>query len=562
MTQAEALSILTTGVSAFITGEPGSGKTHTVAAYIAWLRERGVEPAITASTGIAATHLHGMTVHAWSGIGIAEYATEQVIDAIAAKEHVARRIQKTVVLIIDEISMLSGSTFELVDKVCRAVRRSERPFGGMQVVVVGDFFQLPPVGKRGGSTPQFAFASTAWRDLNPIVCYLEEQHRQEDPAFLDVLAAIRRAEADHLTASALMAREADPYELPEDVPLLHTHNADVDRVNEQKLIALTGASKVFTMESRGAAPLVEALKRGCLSPERLVLKQGAVVMGTKNIPAIGMANGTLGEVVAFAKDGMPIIETRDGRTITVPLAEWVVEEAGKVRAAISQVPLRLAWAITVHKSQGMSMDAAAIDLSRAFEYGQGYVSLSRVRSLDGLHLTGWSEDALRMHPEVLRADADFRARSEEARKAFAALDAAGEREDMEHAFLTAAGGTLTPSVTAENSAARSSSSKISSHHVTLTFMQQSMPLTEIATTRGVTVGTIVGHVEKLLTEGTATADGVRTLLPEKLAQELDAIASTCGNCAALTLTEMRDATNGKFTFDELRMARLVLSGTE
>ena len=149
MTQDEALTILKTGANAFLTGEPGSGKTHTINSYIEWLRTCGVEPSITAATGIAATHVGGMTLHSWSGIGVTDSLSPAQIDLIAQKEHVARRIQKAKILIIEEISMLSASTFEAVDAVCREIRHSQRPFGGMQVVLVGDFFQLPPIAKQG-----------------------------------------------------------------------------------------------------------------------------------------------------------------------------------------------------------------------------------------------------------------------------------------------------------------------------------------------------------------------------------------------------------------------------
>ena len=178
MTQSDALNILQTGANVFLTGEPGSGKTHTVNAYVAWLRSHGIEPSITASTGIAATHIRGMTIHSWSGLGILNRLTPVDLDRIASKEHVVKRIQKTRVLIIDEVSMLSGTVLEMVDEIAREVRHSDKPFGGIQIVLVGDFFQLPPV-SRAGTEAHFAFTSSVWRALNPLTCYLTEQHRQD-----------------------------------------------------------------------------------------------------------------------------------------------------------------------------------------------------------------------------------------------------------------------------------------------------------------------------------------------------------------------------------------------
>ncbi|MEK7201274.1 MAG: AAA family ATPase, partial [Patescibacteria group bacterium] len=284
MTQSEALTILQTGANVFLTGEPGSGKTHTVNAYVSWLRSHAIEPAITASTGIAATHVGGMTIHSWSGIGIAERMTPELLDVISSKEHVAKRLQKAKVLIIDEVSMLSGGVLEMVDAVLREVRHSELPMGGIQTVLVGDFFQLPPVSR--GET-SFAFQSPAWKKLNPLVCYLTEQHRQEDSVFLNVLAAIRSGEWDHTHVSVITSREAEMDTVEIDTPRLFTHNADVDRINDEKLASLSARAHVFSMNTTGPAVLTEALKRGCLSPETLSLKEGAIVMCTKNNPAVG-----------------------------------------------------------------------------------------------------------------------------------------------------------------------------------------------------------------------------------------------------------------------------------
>ena len=398
MTQGEALTILKTGANVYLTGEPGSGKTHTINEFIAWLRASGIEPSVTAATGIAATHVAGMTLHSWSGIGINESLSRVDVDRIASKEHIAKRLMKAKVLIIEEISMLSATTFEMADVICREVRRVDAPFGGLTVILVGDFFQLPPVSRR--REVEFAYASKVWRDLNLLTCYLTEQYRQDDTAFLGVLSAIRSGNVETLHYEELMRRHIEPTELPADAPKLFSHNADVDRINATELAKLPGASKKFKMSSKGKDSLVEGLMRGCLSPEVLELKEGAAVMFTKNSPPASagrqgrFVNGTLGIVAGWAADGMPIIKTKNGLRITTEPMEWQLEEQGKVRASISQIPLRLAYAMTVHKSQGMSMDAAIMDLSKAFEYGQGYVALSRVRRLSGVYLTGLNKRAL------------------------------------------------------------------------------------------------------------------------------------------------------------------------
>ena len=555
MTQQEALNILQTGANVFLTGSPGSGKTYTVKAYIDWLREHSIEPAITASTGVAATHIHGMTIHSWSGIGITEHFTPFEIDRIAGKEQIAKRIQKTSVLIIDEVSMLSGSVLDAVDAVCKQVRGNEMPFGGIQVVLVGDFYQLPPVAGRGKQVT-FAFESEAWRSLHVITCYLTEQHRQDDGQFLSLLSAIRAGNFAEDESELLQDRFTKVEEISLEIPRLYTHNADVDRLNEAQLAVLPGNGHVYTMESNGKASVIEGLKRGCLSPERLTLKEGAIVMCTKNNNALGYANGTIGKVVGFDTDtGYPMIETRDERIITISPVEWVVEEEGKIRARIAQIPLRLAWAITVHKSQGQSLDAAAMDLSRAFEYGQGYVALSRVRTLEGLHLLGWSAQALSVHPLVARRDVEFQAASEAAEDGFAELEESGGRIEMEHNFILAAGGTIEPQSVEQRSV---SGPKQNTYLETLSLIKEGKSLQEIVTIRGLTFGTICDHLEKLAASKQITAEELDTQIPETFRKHIPKIGETFKTIGYERLAPVYTELDEKFSYDELKLARAVL----
>ncbi|MBC7836712.1 AAA family ATPase [Acetobacteraceae bacterium] len=455
MMQDEALAILKTGANVFLTGEPGAGKTHTINRFCAYLRERRVSPAITASTGIAATHIGGMTIHAWSGIGIKRDLSPYDIEDIAGRERVAGRIALATTLIVDEISMLDANFLTMLDAVCRRVKNSSRSFGGLQVIFVGDFFQLPPVSQHRiqenndpdlfenteGSQSNFAFHSSAWRTANPIVCYLSEQHRQEDEEYLGLLSAIRSNSVEEKDHELLKKRSVPKGKTMAGIPKLFSHNADVDRINTEELNSLSESERVFQMRSQGAQPLVESLKKGCLSPERLVLKIGASVMFTKNNFEEGYVNGTLGTVTTFSKESLPVVKTRSGSTITVSPAEWQLADGSRVLAKITQVPLRLAWAMTVHKSQGMSLDSALIDLSQAFEYGQGYVALSRLRSLSGLYLLGYNARALEVHPELLKRDIEFRSASANAALAFSKFSA-DELKNMHEAFIKASGGTL------------------------------------------------------------------------------------------------------------------------
>lgn len=551
MTQAQALEILKTGANVFLTGSPGSGKTHTLTSYISWLKSHGIEPAITASTGIAATHVGGMTIHSWSGIGILERLSAEDLDRISSKEHIVRRIQKAKVLIIDEISMLSSGALSMIDAVAREVRHDSRPFGGLQMVFCGDFFQLPPI-TRGGTPAEFAFSSAAWRAATPLVCYLTEQHRQDDDAYLDVLSAIRDGSFDHTHASTILSRESDGEDLENDIPRLFTHNADVDRINEEYLGRLTTAAKKFAMVETGPSVLTDGLKRGCLSPATLTLKEGAIVMCTKNNPVGGYVNGTLGTVIGFVRgSGEPIIETHDGRELTIMATDWAVEENGKIRAKITQLPLRLAWAITVHKSQGMSMDAAAIDLSRTFEYGQGYVALSRVRSLSGLTLLGWSEQASLVHPEVARMDERLREESLAAEEAFETLRDDGDLAAMHRNFILANGG---QEAVLENGARPL---KKTTYDETLVRIDDGIPLIDIAKERKLTIGTIADHAEKLIQTKRLDPGLLLSLIPARLIAALPDIHEVFETVGTEKLAPAFAKFNGKYTYDELKLARIL-----
>jgi ATP-dependent DNA helicase PIF1 len=494
MTQNEALAILKTGLNVFLTGEPGSGKTHTINLYIQWLSERGVDAAVTASTGIAATHINGMTIHSWSGIGVKRDVSDYDIEMIQSREKTAKRIVSAKVLIIDEISMLDAATLDSVDRVLRTLRRRtllpEEPFGGLQVIFVGDFFQLPPVStgvSRGGpvlreKTTSFAFESLAWKEANPIICYLNEQHRQEDGDFLDLLGAFRRGALSPAHRTRLKSR-AGILSKQTIATRLYTHNENVDRINAESLGKIEGKMHVFHMTSRGASALVESLKAQCLSPETLGLKEGASVMFTRNNFDAGYVNGTLGTVTGFSSLGAPIVKTRTGNMITAEAAEWAIQDGNKILAKITQVPLRLAWAITVHKSQGMSLDAAIIDLSQAFEFGQGYVAISRVRSLSGLFLEGFNERALQLHPKVADVDRHFRAYSDAARKKFAALPDI-EKQKLEKNFLRAIGAKEVRPSEATNFALRNSPSKSASNSPRSEFAASGGRLTELREKHG------------------------------------------------------------------------------
>lgn len=394
----------------FLTGPPGAGKTYVLNEFIRRAERAGKIVAVTASTGIAATHIGGATIHSWSGLGIRDQLTPHDRDVLKSNAVLLKRYLNTDVLVIDEVSMLHGQRLDMVNEACKLLRGSDAPFGGLQVILVGDLFQLPPV-SRGNGPVDFVHTSAAWQELNPKICYLSEQHRQAGDRLLDVLEAMRRGEIETWHTETLQERLGKQPAADTPVTRLYAHNIDVDSINERHLRSLKSEEMHFAMETRGPASKVEQLTRSLLAPETLVLKKGAEVMFVANNFAAGFVNGSRGRVLEF-RDNLPIVQLMsDGRAIKVDRHSWALTEDGKKRAEVVQLPLRLAWAITIHKSQGMSLDAAEIDLGKSFTPGMGYVALSRVRTLDGVYLTGLNAMAMRLHPDIFAFDTDMQAAS-------------------------------------------------------------------------------------------------------------------------------------------------------
>jgi ATP-dependent DNA helicase PIF1 len=556
MMQSHAYDLLRCGGNVFLTGEPGSGKTHTIRRYLAWLSERRIAFAVTASTGIAATHLGGMTVHGWSGIGIRTSLDAAAVTQLLANDNTRRRVRRAKVLVIDEVSMLSAATLDAVDVACRALRRDERAFGGLQVVLVGDFFQLPPVRDRRAApddpATEFAFASRAWREAQPTVCYLAEQHRQRDLDFTELLAALRerRLTADH-RARLDGRREVTPHA---SAVHLYAHNDDVDRINTDALARLPGEPREFVMTTRGNASVAAALARECPSPAHLTLKRGAKVVFTRNDARGRWANGTLGVVAGFdPATGTPVVRTLRGESLLAEPFEWTVGSDGFVLAAVRQVPLRLAWALTVHKSQGMSLDAAHVDLSRAFEYGHGYVALSRVRTLAGLTLGGLNERALEVAPAVVAGDREFREASRVAEEALLGLDAAAlaARHD---AFVRAS---ATPPTLPGTMARDAKGRRVARWVETVALLRQGVGVDEVARARGRTSGTIVEHLEAAVAEGALRGEEIAHLAPAESPLRGD-VARALRELGADALGPVYARFEGRFSYDELRVARLLL----
>ncbi len=421
MNQGLALEIMLSGQSVLLTGPAGAGKTFVLNQFVRLSKHEGKHVSVTATTGLAATHLGGTTIHSWAGIGVLDNIPHGFADHISKTRR--EIIEKTDVLIIDEISMLHDFRLDMVDEACRLIRKVDEPFGGIQIIMSGDFFQLPPINRGDSRAGGFVVNSQVWQELDPVICYLQEQHRQDDEVLLDILNALRAGDLRRHHVEELLKRtEVFPDEL-EPLTELHTVNVDVDTMNAAKLDEIEGDEITYQQMTTGSESYVENLQRSVLAPAALKLKKGALVMAVKNSAERKYVNGSLGVVTEFEPHTeYPIVDFKNGKTVSMVPDTWELRDGDKKRASITQIPLRLAWAITVHKSQGMTLDTARIDLRKAFVEGMGYVALSRVKNLNNLYLTGINQMALKVSEDAQTIDEVLRAKAAKDAKRFAALE--------------------------------------------------------------------------------------------------------------------------------------------
>lgn len=494
MFQEKALAIMKSGRNVFLTGSAGTGKTYVLNQYIQYLYDHKVPVAVTASTGIAATHMNGTTIHSWSGIGIKEQLSHNDLRSLNNKKYLKTNLEKTHVLIIDEISMLHRRQLDMVNQALKYLRKSSLPFGGMQVIFSGDFFQLPPVSKQSEpNREKFAFMSNAWVDAAPTVCYLTEQFRQSKNSLNNILNELRTGEVTESSVSELL--ETRYQEIAIEPTRLYTHNLDVDQINRENLDKIEGPSEVYFAEKKGNQKLMDSFVNSLIVQDKIELKKGAKVMFLKNNHEKGVMNGTLGVVVDFGE--FPIVKLSDGRKVEAAPEIWSIDnEKGSPIVTFQQVPLRLAWAITVHKSQGMTLEAAEVDLGKTFEKGQGYVALSRLRDIEGLRLLGLNRVALEVDALAAKADARFMELSE--------LSDELSLEDLEKKFedhIIDSGGTTDPNELAkQRSKRKGKQEKKSTFELTKELIEEGKDVDEIAGIRGVTRATVVNHVISLVKE--------------------------------------------------------------
>ncbi|BFM35575.1 MULTISPECIES: AAA family ATPase [Acinetobacter] len=569
MKQETALKLLKAGENVFLTGSAGAGKTYTLNQYINYLKARKVPVAITASTGIAATHMNGMTIHTWAGIGIKDFLSDADLKNMKERKYLKEHLENAQVLIIDEISMLHAKQLNLVNQVLKYFKDSDDAFGGIQVIVAGDFFQLPPVGKNDErNRDKFCFMSEAWVEAKFRVCYLTEQHRQGDDYLNDILNAIRAQSIDHQHIQAL--EHTRHQDIGDTFTRLYTHNMDVDNINFKHLNEIETESKQFDAVCDGNEKLIETLKSSVRAPEILNLKKHAKVMFVKNNFDMGYINGSLGEVIGFEEDDdhgiLPKVKLTDGTVLLVEPETWSVDnDAGKTIASFQQIPLRLAWAITIHKSQGMTLEAAEINLSHTFEKGQGYVALSRLKSLSGLRLLGFNSQALELDSLAIKADRRFQELSEEAETHYELMDLTPQH----NAFIRHCGGTLNETEILRNEKKIAKGGKTNYATATLdetrALFEEGYDIQDIAVERGLTPATIINHLARLQKEqnldisvahpGEEVVEEVRKIYKRLMKRQN---AEHFSDDGAIKLRPIVEATSPRMGYDQVRLALLFI----
>lgn len=395
--QMRAMDVLASGENIFLTGGAGSGKSFLVREF-----RRSLNPKTTpllASTGAAAVLLEGRTFHSFFGLGIMEGGPAATLARGCEDPRLMQRLRGIEGFIIDEISMIPATALEVAEALARQAKGSQLPWGGLRVIAVGDFSQLPPV-TRNGARREWAFLSPVWQATNFVPIVLTQNHRVLDPEFLDILAQVRRGQVSETVKEFLNLRVRENDESCKN-PRLFPRRDQVEKYNQMELAQLPGEEKVFDSIYFGKDKAVDMMKKSGPIPERLVLKVGCRVLFAQNDPQKRWVNGTRGTVVDISTEKITV-EKETWRHVTVERSQFSILDAeGQNVASVINFPLVLGYATTIHKSQGATLDDLWVNLAQLWEPGQAYVALSRLRTGQGLKLLAWSPRSFLVDPQVI-----------------------------------------------------------------------------------------------------------------------------------------------------------------
>ena len=405
--QKQCIQMMKDGKNVFLTGQAGTGKSLVISSFVKEYENKKII-AVTATTGTAAVLLNGTTLFSYLGIGLGNVAPDLLIIQLRKKKFFLKRWIDLDVLIIDEVSMLSPELFDKLEVVARSIRRNDKPFGGIQLILTGDFFQLPNINQRD----MFCFDAETWEAcIGDNVVNLNTNFRQEDDdIYQKCLDDVRCGVLSDETIKILKEREK--VVLKNDYGIqptkIYSLNVNVDEENVIQLDKLDDGNIEFREYElnyelfKKVTMVQEKIKKGCNAPQVLQLCKGAQVMLLYNMDLESkLVNGSRGIVTGFDGENNPIVKFLTGAVRVIPPRNWEIEENGEMAINVSQIPLKLAYATTVHRSQGATIDYAEVDMEGIFEYGQAYVALSRVKSLAGLSIKNFNPQVIKAHPKVV-----------------------------------------------------------------------------------------------------------------------------------------------------------------
>jgi ATP-dependent exoDNAse (exonuclease V) alpha subunit len=400
--QAAVVKHVLAGENVNINGSAGTGKSYIIEHLTTELGRRGRMVRVLAPTGVAALNVCGQTLHRFLGISP---AVRDISDYMKIWKRSKVPWQQLSVLIIDEVSMIPPPLFSLFDEICRLHTKKNRPFGGIQMVLLGDFFQLPPVRERNAPSdvPRYIFQTAVWKEMNVKVHVLTQVMRQKESDFIAALNDLRMGKFTERLRSLLIRCSENQKEDGKHYVKLFSLNVHKDEANTLALKNLPGQEHTFKAHDVGD----ERYLKGCRAEKLLTVKVGCPVMMLWNLPDQGLCNGSVGIVEGYDDDqgGFPVVRFNCGVTTTVKQQTWTVQEKlahGQLRtlASRTQLPLAVAWSVTSHKVQGLTLSHVEADLRGVFDPGQMYVMLSRASTSDGLIVRGFHPRAIMVDPVV------------------------------------------------------------------------------------------------------------------------------------------------------------------